>query len=391
MQHVRAPDRHRPGAGLRDGLPDRGDPGRRPERPGRRRSPQVVHREPVQVRRPEKETRPGVFYRAPTRPPWTRWPPAAPTAACSPGPRRARRARRPWSPGIPGSPAPRRRRCCPTTCRTRRRGAGGSACTPGPRASPPAPSRARRARPGRAPGLGAARWPAGRLPSWRWRFLGCHRGAADRRPGAPGPVLPDLHPAALAELAGPRLVHARRLRRRGQRSTCSPSLAGRTGARQVLAGIGAAAGRPPRRATPRTCSPRPRRRDLWQSPLLAPHLAVQAALAGAAAILPLLALAGAGQPGGTACEVVLAVGGRAARDPRRRRGDAAACDRARAPGRQRDDPGPLRAVLLAGAGRAWPVAIAAPWIGVAAVPFALAGLLAHEHAYVQAGQSVPLA
>jgi hypothetical protein len=28
---------------------------------------------------------------------------------------------------------------------------------------------------------------------------------------------------------------------------------------------------------------------------------------------------------------------------------------------------------------------------VAAVPFALIGLLAHEHAYVQAGQSVPLA
>ena len=37
------------------------------------------------------------------------------------------------------------------------------------------------------------------------------------------------------------------------------------------------------------------------------------------------------------------------------------------------------------------VAVAAPWIGVAAVPFALVGLLAHEHAYVQAGQSVPLA
>ncbi len=37
------------------------------------------------------------------------------------------------------------------------------------------------------------------------------------------------------------------------------------------------------------------------------------------------------------------------------------------------------------------VAIAAPWIGVVAVPFALIGLLAHEHAYVQAGQSVPLA
>jgi hypothetical protein len=37
------------------------------------------------------------------------------------------------------------------------------------------------------------------------------------------------------------------------------------------------------------------------------------------------------------------------------------------------------------------VAVAAPWIGLAAVPFALIGLLAYEHAYVQAGQSVPLA
>jgi hypothetical protein len=37
------------------------------------------------------------------------------------------------------------------------------------------------------------------------------------------------------------------------------------------------------------------------------------------------------------------------------------------------------------------IAIAAPWIGAAAVPLALLGLLAHEHAYVQAGQSVPLA
>jgi hypothetical protein len=36
-------------------------------------------------------------------------------------------------------------------------------------------------------------------------------------------------------------------------------------------------------------------------------------------------------------------------------------------------------------------ALAAPWIGVAAAPLALAGLFAHEHAYVQAGQAVPLA
>jgi len=37
------------------------------------------------------------------------------------------------------------------------------------------------------------------------------------------------------------------------------------------------------------------------------------------------------------------------------------------------------------------VAVGAPWIGPVAVPFALLGLLASEHAYVQAGQSVPLA
>jgi hypothetical protein len=36
-------------------------------------------------------------------------------------------------------------------------------------------------------------------------------------------------------------------------------------------------------------------------------------------------------------------------------------------------------------------AVGAPWIGTLATPLALAGLLAYEHAYVQAGQSVPLA
>jgi hypothetical protein len=36
-------------------------------------------------------------------------------------------------------------------------------------------------------------------------------------------------------------------------------------------------------------------------------------------------------------------------------------------------------------------AVAAPWIGPVVVPLALGALLAYEHAYVQAGQSVPLA
>jgi hypothetical protein len=35
--------------------------------------------------------------------------------------------------------------------------------------------------------------------------------------------------------------------------------------------------------------------------------------------------------------------------------------------------------------------ILSPWIGVGAVPLPLLGLIAYEHAYVQAGQSVPLA
>jgi hypothetical protein len=35
--------------------------------------------------------------------------------------------------------------------------------------------------------------------------------------------------------------------------------------------------------------------------------------------------------------------------------------------------------------------ITAPWLGTVAALLALVGLLAHEHAYVQAGQVVPLA
>jgi hypothetical protein len=37
------------------------------------------------------------------------------------------------------------------------------------------------------------------------------------------------------------------------------------------------------------------------------------------------------------------------------------------------------------------VGLAAPWVGALAVIPALAGILAYEHAYVQAGQAVPLA
>jgi Fe-S-cluster-containing dehydrogenase component len=166
------------------------------------------------------------------------------------------------------------------------------------------------------------------------------------------------------------------------------AVAGLTGARQVLAGIGLPL------AAAAACYTawlfaQATARDLWQSPLLAPHLAVQAALAGAAATLPLLAWLSPGRAV-TAAEAVLAV--------------AAGVHVALVAGEVTVPHATAHSHLAASEmtrGRYawffWPglaavaVGVAAPWIGTVAVPFALAGLLAHEHAYVQAGQSVPLA
>ena len=130
-------------------------------------------------------------------------------------------------------------------------------------------------------------------------------------------------------------------------------------------------------------------RDLWQSPLLAPHLAVQAGLAGAAAVLPLLAWL-APAPAATADEVVLAVG--AAVHVALVAGEVSqphVTAHARLAvheltvGSQRL-PFCTGLILLLGA-------VAAPWIGSPASALALAGLLCYEHAYVQAAQRVPLA
>ena len=130
-------------------------------------------------------------------------------------------------------------------------------------------------------------------------------------------------------------------------------------------------------------------RDLWQSPLLAPHLAVQAVLAGAAGILPFALWLGPA-PAATGAEIVL--------------GSAAAAHVLLVAGEVSISHPTEHARLAAAAmtrGRYaryfWPglaavaASAAALWVGVAAVPLALIGLLAHEHAYVQAGQSVPLA
>ncbi len=130
-------------------------------------------------------------------------------------------------------------------------------------------------------------------------------------------------------------------------------------------------------------------RDLWQSPLLAPHLAVQAALAGAAAVLPLLAWLAPGRAV-TADEVIVAVAaavhvafvtGEVSQPHVTAHARLAVHELAL--GSQRL-PFWIGMVLILGA-------VAAPWIGTPATALALAGLLAYEHAYVQAGQSVPLA
>jgi Fe-S-cluster-containing dehydrogenase component/formate-dependent nitrite reductase membrane component NrfD len=130
-----------------------------------------------------------------------------------------------------------------------------------------------------------------------------------------------------------------------------------------------------------------RARDLWQSALLPPHLLVQAILAGAAALqlaaqvvdVPgvalgwIVAVAAAVHLAMVLGEVTLTHGTAHAR--------LAIDELVR--GRYRRY---FRAsVVLVAAG------LAAPWLPSVAAAAALAGLLAYEHAHVQAGQVVPLA
>jgi Fe-S-cluster-containing dehydrogenase component len=128
-------------------------------------------------------------------------------------------------------------------------------------------------------------------------------------------------------------------------------------------------------------------RDMWQSPLLPPHLLVQAVMAGSAVLLlfePLAAL-----PRGlvswllaaAAAVHLLFVAGEVALTHATAHGRFAIDEMVR--GRYSRF---FRAgLLLVAAG------MAAPWVPFAPPALALAGLLAHEHAHVQSGQSVPLA
>ncbi|HUZ22016.1 MAG TPA: 4Fe-4S dicluster domain-containing protein [Acidimicrobiales bacterium] len=130
-------------------------------------------------------------------------------------------------------------------------------------------------------------------------------------------------------------------------------------------------------------------RDLWQSPLLLPHLAVQAVMAGAAAVIPLAewlsphaAVVGAeALLCAAAATHLLAVYGEVTLTHPTAHAHLAVAEMTRG-----------RYALYFWAGVVGvATAVAAPWIGAVATPFALLGLLAHEHAYVQSGQCVPLA
>lgn len=138
-------------------------------------------------------------------------------------------------------------------------------------------------------------------------------------------------------------------------------------------------------------------RDLWQSPALPLHLLAQAVVAGCAALsLQSLWVPGGEQAGellrwllaaGLAVHLVLALGEVALPHPT---ADAARAARQMASGAFRWQ---YRGGLVAAAaalGLAAAGGGAGPgWVAAASV-VALLGLLAYEHAYVQAGQSVPL-
>jgi Fe-S-cluster-containing dehydrogenase component/formate-dependent nitrite reductase membrane component NrfD len=129
-------------------------------------------------------------------------------------------------------------------------------------------------------------------------------------------------------------------------------------------------------------------RDLWQSALLPPHLLVQALLLGSAALLPFALWL---EPAAVAPLAwvlslsslvhLLMVWGEVTLTHPTAHARLAVWELTR---------GRYAAFFWAGVALTL-LAVFAPWLGVAAVPPALVGLALHEHAYVQSGQAVPLA
>jgi Fe-S-cluster-containing dehydrogenase component/formate-dependent nitrite reductase membrane component NrfD len=131
-----------------------------------------------------------------------------------------------------------------------------------------------------------------------------------------------------------------------------------------------------------------RGRDLWQDPLLPPHFLAQAALAGAAALsLPAAALAPASlsvllwiTAAGSLAHLMFVASQAMFPHPT---AHARLATRAMTVGR-------YASFFWAGAALV-AIGLLAPWLGPPAAILALLGLLAYEHAHVQAAQSVPLA
>ena len=373
------------------GVSDRGDPGRRPQRSRRRRSRSSSQREPVAVRTPGEGDQAGRVL--PRRAPGDAGPAGRPRpdgglyawATQGAGPSRMSPPGHPRPAELLGGGAAVLRHPAPRAVgmagqplhldqEDRRRRVPASRCCWSP-----------------ACWAGTTAWPGWAAPVLALALPRRHRGPADLGSQAPVALLSDLHPASLVELVGPRRVHHRRLRRRGHRATCC-GITDRRPPRPARSLGGLRACRWPSAPPVYTAYlfAQAKARDLWQSPLLAPHLAVQAVVAGAARccrspawLSPDRGVAGARgwswpRPPRSICSWSRARSTLAARHRPRPAGDA----RMRR-GRYRGPFGP-------GSPSSRPRS-AAPWIGIVAAPLALAGLLAHEHAYVQAGQSVPLA
>ncbi|MGA9994481.1 MAG: 4Fe-4S dicluster domain-containing protein, partial [Pyrinomonadaceae bacterium] len=129
-------------------------------------------------------------------------------------------------------------------------------------------------------------------------------------------------------------------------------------------------------------------RDMWQNPLLPPHLLIQSLLLGSAALAPFAAWL---EPqllpyllstlSLTSIAHLLLVAGEITLTHPTAHARLAVWEMTR---------NRYRAFFWIGIALSL-VAVFALWVGLIAVPFALIGLLLYEHAYVQAGQSVPLA
>ncbi|MFL6209521.1 MAG: 4Fe-4S dicluster domain-containing protein [Pyrinomonadaceae bacterium] len=129
-------------------------------------------------------------------------------------------------------------------------------------------------------------------------------------------------------------------------------------------------------------------RDLWQNPLLPPHLLVQSLLVGATTLLPFVFQLEPDALGpllwttaGATLVHLLLVGGEVTLTHPTAHARVAMWELTRG----RFQPFYLVGLLLTLSG------CAAPWLSLAVVPLVLTGLLLYEHAYVQAGQAVPLA